>query len=808
MDKRSIVFVLVVGAVFVGLNFYFSRQQDERNRALLQENKAKQERLATERKAQVEKKKLPLSEFPITPILVEEESVAWGIDVEGNTLTLAWADPLPEVVSIGGKEQKLLSKEPVAHGPVLYGPQNFTALDIASLPDEGKFDTYLLTLPREEKPELFVGEIDNGEFSLLLGAPKENGFVLSKANDVWLPVGFYEAKSQVLVPLQDLPLFPPTRTSTSFAPELVEVDGDQKFYVLKTPYQQLVFTNVGGALAEINLPLESETHPKSVVKEIAFDKEIVEQSPANARFPARPYHTPDSDEVHPEGQLGGFYPLLRRGIWNKKTVKISPQYYALNIVSEYPEMAELVYQVKEFTDEKIVFSTTQPHRKITKTYTVGKATKEAPYTLNLDLQIDGDSRGLWLTSGVPEVEIMSNRSSPQIQYRQSRKGKGEVEKLSLPKPKEVVSVSSVYPDWVVNSNGYLGMILDPLSEISAGYRAASILGTRVPTRLSVLDPKHDPYPASKYPGYQTLLPIPSKGGTYSFRVYGGPFEEKTLKTVDKIFSDKKTGYNPDYVACRTFYGWFSFISKPFARLLFLVMSFFHSITHSWGLSIILLTVSLRLLLYPLNAWSIKSTRRMQKLSPQIQAIQQKHKKDPKKGQMEIMALYKEKKVNPFTGCIPIVIQIPFLIAMFDLLKSSFQLRGAVFIPGWINDLTSPDVLFQWNTPIFFFGTQFHLLPILLGGVMFLQQRISSPAPTDPSKMTDQQRQQKAMGSIMTIVFAVMFYNFPSGLNIYWLSSMLLGIFQTWITGRYLDKAGSKQKVVVLEKGKKVAAKGR
>ena len=151
--------------------------------------------------------------------------------------------------------------------------------------------------------------------------------------------------------------------------------------------------------------------------------------------------------------------------------------------------------------------------------------------------------------------------------------------------------------------------------------------------------------------------------------------------------------------------------------------------------------------------------------------------------MAIVALYREKGVNPLTGCFPILIQIPFLIGMFDLLKSVFELRGASFIPGWIDNLTAPDVVFSWNYPLFFFGTSLHLLPVLLGGVMFLQQKLSSPLPKSDKALTDQQKQQKLMGNIMVIVFTVMFYHFPSGLNIYWLSSMGLGIVQQWMTNK-------------------------
>lgn len=184
--------------------------------------------------------------------------------------------------------------------------------------------------------------------------------------------------------------------------------------------------------------------------------------------------------------------------------------------------------------------------------------------------------------------------------------------------------------------------------------------------------------------------------------------------------------------------------------------------------------------------------KMQQIAPEVQKIQEKYKKDPKKAQLQIMNLYRDAGVNPISGCFPLLIQMPFLIGMFDLLKSTFELRGAAFIPGWIDDLAAPDVLFSWSTPIFFIGTQFHLLPIMLGAVMFLQQRLMSPLPKDVNQLTEQQRQQRAMGTMMTVVFTVMFYHFPSGLNIYWLSSMLLGILQQWWTQKRLQN----QKVTV------------
>lgn len=281
----------------------------------------------------------------------------------------------------------------------------------------------------------------------------------------------------------------------------------------------------------------------------------------------------------------------------------------------------------------------------------------------------------------------------------------------------------------------------------------------------------------------SLLPLKSQGGSMKFRLFAGPFDTAILKQVDALYADPATNYNPDYISCQTMHGWFTFISEPFAKFLFILMNFFHTITGSWAFSIVLLTISLRIMLYPLNAWSTKSMVRMQQIGPEVSALQEKYKKDPKTMQIEIVNLYRERGVNPATGCLPMLIQMPFLIGMFDLLKSSFALRGAPFIPGWIDDLTAPDVLFRWNYPIFFIGNEFHLLPILLGLVMFAQQKLMAPAPVNPSQATEQQQQQKIMGTMMTVVFTVMFYNFPSGLNIYWLSSMLLGMLQQWLTGK-------------------------
>jgi YidC/Oxa1 family membrane protein insertase len=567
---------------------------------------------------------------------------------------------------------------------------------------------------------------------------------------------------------------------TSVTAQNVEVKNAQassKYYVLENEYAQLVFSLKGGSLSEINLSLESDKNKSSIVRSVGFDKQLDEQSPENQKFPLYPsyVYSPKGTLEKKESSFGGYYPLIRRNLIAKGSLPVAPHFYTAAIGYVDGRGTDINYAVKRISKNSIELEGNLDGKTIRKTFSF---IPDAPYCIDLDIQVTGDSSGLYLFSGVPEVEITSGSSSPTLKYL-VRKNKGHsVEKVSL--PKETNTITSIVPTWVSNSNGYLGVIINPLESSKNGVSLTKIEGVEVPTRLSLIDAKYNPYPAKKYPGYLTSVPLSLIDGAAKVRVFAGPYEDDLLKNLDKTFA--KTSYNPYFSKAMSLHGWFTFISEPFSKVLFWLMQLFYFITKSWGLSIILLTIALRVMLYPLNSWSIKATSKMQAISPEVQKIQERYKKDPKRAQLEVVALYKERGVNPLSGCLPLLIQLPFLIGMFDLLKSVFDLRGATFIPGWITNLTAPDVVFSWSYPIPFIGTSFHLLPVLLGVAMFYQQRMN--APKNVAMMTDQQRQQKAMGNIMTVLFTFMFYNFPSGLNLYWLSSMLLGILQQWYMNRH------------------------
>lgn len=815
MDKRLLLFIVALSAALFLVNFYFQRQHEEELRIWSQAKKARNEVRKKELQEEIRGNQIDLSHFPIYDLFEDQEGKKFlGNGFSTKDQIFFFGKVAPDLVygrkkgtsgSISPLIKNTLSLPVGAH---LYSnaDQQFPPLQVGELPDFGQFHLQLISFdPLRTHPAHYT----EGNFTLIeeelnsLDGEDEagkgektgfaNGIVAIKIDETWLPIGIYEGKTGELFRLEDWPGL----KSAMISPQgkiLPTTSGkvEEQFFVLENNYLQLVFSNYGGALAEINLPFEREKNGSSVVKEIEFDRDIVKNHPQNALFPAHPYFVPgESGEDYLkkfQGELGGYYPLIRRDLIREKgfeTTRIPPRFYALNLVSEYPEVAELVYEVVSFKKNEIVFEAKQSHRKITKTFTLAEEGYAGPYCLDLTLKIEGDSRGLWLTSGVPEVEWISGGPAPALKYRITRNQKANVEVIDL--PKEALTMTTLTPDWLCNSNGFFGTILDPVKETSPGLRATFVSGTQVPSRLTLIDREYDLYPASNMPGYQLMMPLKAVPGVSHYRIFAGPFATDILKQVDATYSNPETGYNPDYIACQTFHGWFSFISEPFAKFLFFLMNWFHYLSGSWALSIILLTIALRLMLYPLNAWSLKSTLQMQAIAPEVKAIQEKHKKDPQKAQLEIVNLYRERGINPLSGCLPLLIQMPFLIGMFDLLKSTFELRGASFIPGWIDDLSAPDVLFAWDYPIFFIGNEFHLLPFALGAVMFFQQRMM--APSDVSQMTEQQRQQRSMGTVMTVVFTLMFYNFPSGLNIYWLSSMLLGIGQQgWTARRLKSKA--------------------
>jgi YidC/Oxa1 family membrane protein insertase len=197
------------------------------------------------------------------------------------------------------------------------------------------------------------------------------------------------------------------------------------------------------------------------------------------------------------------------------------------------------------------------------------------------------------------------------------------------------------------------------------------------------------------------------------------------------------------------------------RFLFTALSYIHKVIPNWGWAIVILTLVIKIVFFPLTQKSLRSMKAMQKLRPYLQDIQKKYKGNPQQMQKELMNLYKEYKINPFGGCLPMLIQFPIFIGFFIALRNSIFLRGAPFIL-WMNDLSRPDTIMRLG------NFNINLLPIIMAATSFWQQKLT---PQEPS--------QKALTFMMPLMFLFLFYNFSSGLLLYWTTMNIAGLVEQY-----------------------------
>lgn len=248
---------------------------------------------------------------------------------------------------------------------------------------------------------------------------------------------------------------------------------------------------------------------------------------------------------------------------------------------------------------------------------------------------------------------------------------------------------------------------------------------------------------------------PGTQQSYEYELYFGPKSVRTLKSIGRGL-DKAVDF-----------GMFDILAKPCLWL----MNFFYSIIPNYGVAIIILTILMKILLWPLGVKSYKSMNEMKKLQPIMAEIREKHKGDKKKMNEEIMGLYKTYKINPMGGCLPMIAQIPVFFALYRMLYEAIELRHAPFF-GWITDLSAPDRLFNFSFSIPFMQPPYGIpvLTLVMGGTMLLQQKMT-PSPGDPA--------QAKMMMLMPVVFTFIFINFSSGLVLYWLVNNVLSISQQY-----------------------------
>jgi len=292
--------------------------------------------------------------------------------------------------------------------------------------------------------------------------------------------------------------------------------------------------------------------------------------------------------------------------------------------------------------------------------------------------------------------------------------------------------------------------------------------------------------------YYTRPVIKNANNTDTFRFYCGPELADSLSIYN---NSKDNGFGlsglhlENAVDASSWLGWLENILKW-------ALSMLNKVIPNYGIDIILLTIILKILINPLTKKSMQSSAKMSALGPQMEELKKKYEDNPEKLNKEMSQLYKKEGVNPISGCLPMLIQFPILIAFYGLLNKHFELRGAMFIPGWITDLSQPETIYTLKFAIPFLGNQIHLLPILYTVSMIFSMKITQSGQSAAAGQSASMMKMMTYG--MPIMFFFVLYNAPSGLLLYWSVMNAISILQQlWNNNKF-----KKNKVVAFSKNPK------
>jgi YidC/Oxa1 family membrane protein insertase len=307
-------------------------------------------------------------------------------------------------------------------------------------------------------------------------------------------------------------------------------------------------------------------------------------------------------------------------------------------------------------------------------------------------------------------------------------------------------------DWVATRNKYFAVALIPIESVSEG---AYLEGTR-----SAMPDN------GEKETYDISLKMPYKGGASersAFRVFLGPLQHSVLKSYEKGLENIMS------------LGW-AWLIRPISEYIMLpIFIAIHYVIPNWGLVIIIFSILIKLAMHPLSKSQMKSMKKMQKLQPLMDELRTKYKDDPQKMNQSIMNLYKEYGVNPAGGCLPLLLQMPIMYALYAVFRGAIELRQASFV-GWIKDLSIPDIIYHLPFKMPLIGIQdISGIAVIMGVTMFIQQ-----------KMTIKDPRQKTMVWMMPIMMTFLFNGFPSGLNLYYAVFNVLAIGQQVLINKQDD----------------------
>lgn len=274
-------------------------------------------------------------------------------------------------------------------------------------------------------------------------------------------------------------------------------------------------------------------------------------------------------------------------------------------------------------------------------------------------------------------------------------------------------------------------------------------------------------------GARVRVPLGSAGGTYAFKLYLGPLSYTHLKPLGM---DRAVDLGWQWIT-------------PLSKLLLSILQAGYKLIPNYGVVIVLLSILIKVAFYPMSVSGLRSMKAMQKVQPEMERLRKKYADDPQKLQSAMMTLYKDNKINPVGGCLPLLLQMPVFIALYPVLANSVELRQAPFF-GWIKDLSAPDVLATVA------GFDIHVLPLLMSATMFWQQKLT---PTDP--------RQAMMTWMMPIMMLFFLYGSPSGLTLYWTMLNVLSVGQQWLINRETSSVPAPEPAVVVGTKSRSSGKG-
>jgi len=351
------------------------------------------------------------------------------------------------------------------------------------------------------------------------------------------------------------------------------------------------------------------------------------------------------------------------------------------------------------------------------------------YVVDYRLTLEGDQEGILVTALGPRLE--TNEKNPREDYGQLRavaRVDGEIVSVSPGDAADDPAARGGAVDWAGLKNKYfLALLLAPEDRALTAFEARGAEDDSLP-RLEV------------------AIASPIRAGESAYRIYLGPQEYRRLAALNEGLDDvNQYGWS-----------WIRWMITPFAKAIVVSMLWLHRFVPDYGLVLILFGVLVRLVMWPLTTKSFRSIQAMQKIQPEIQRLRERFKDDPQRMQQETMKLYREKKVNPLGGCLPNLIPMPILFALFFVFQGTIEFRGQPFL--WLPDLSQPD---PW-----------YILPVLMGLTMFVSSKM---VQTDP-KMA-------AMTYVMPVVLTFVFLNLAAGLVLYYTVSNVLTFVQQWVLRR-------------------------